>query len=191
MIWNLIGSIGGKVLDIVDDVVEDKDEANRLKFQIQRQLIENKSSELESAAKIDLAEVQGSWLQRNYRPHVVDRGRLCLELGAVGLLEFEGSVEQFGASARYTSVWFCSAGESCPSSFHQMVVPLPRANRSEFNDQVVVGFSRPLELVGADGCQSRDHGRTARSFQLFLYGAPKIPSAPTKADDQRANHTHR
>jgi hypothetical protein len=29
MIWNLIGSIGGKVLDIVDDVVEDKDEAKR------------------------------------------------------------------------------------------------------------------------------------------------------------------
>ena len=36
MIWNLIGSIGGKVLDIVDDVVEDKDEVNRLKFEIQR-----------------------------------------------------------------------------------------------------------------------------------------------------------
>ena len=35
MIWNLIGSIGGKVLDIVDDVVEDKDEANRLKLEIQ------------------------------------------------------------------------------------------------------------------------------------------------------------
>ena len=34
MIWNLIGSIGGKVLDIVGDVVEDKDEANRLKFEI-------------------------------------------------------------------------------------------------------------------------------------------------------------
>ena len=68
MIWNLIGSIGGKVLDIVDDVVEDKDEANRLKFEIQRQLIENKSSELESAAKIVLAEAQGSWLQRNWRP---------------------------------------------------------------------------------------------------------------------------
>ena len=65
MIWSLIGSIGGKVLDIVDDVVEDKDEANRLKFEIQRQLIENKSNELESAAKIVLAEAQGSWLQRN------------------------------------------------------------------------------------------------------------------------------
>ena len=68
MIWNLIGSIGGKVLDIADDVVEDKDEANRLKFEIQRQLIENKSTELESAAKIVLAEAQGSWLQRNWRP---------------------------------------------------------------------------------------------------------------------------
>ena len=68
MIWSLIGSIGGKVLDIVDDVVEDKDEANRLKFEIQRQLFENKSNELESAAKIVLAEAQGSWLQRNWRP---------------------------------------------------------------------------------------------------------------------------
>ena len=68
MIWNLIGSIGGKVLDIVDGVVEDKDEANRLKFEIQRQLIENKSNDLETFAKIVLAEAQGSWLQRNWRP---------------------------------------------------------------------------------------------------------------------------
>ena len=68
MIWSLIGSIGGKVLDIVDDVVEDKDEANRLKFEIQHQLIENKSSELEAAAKIVLAEAQGGWLQRNWPP---------------------------------------------------------------------------------------------------------------------------
>ena len=68
MIWNLIGTIWGKVLDIVDDVVEDKDETNRLKFQIQKQLIENKSNEQEAAAKIVLAEAQGSWLQRNWRP---------------------------------------------------------------------------------------------------------------------------
>ena len=40
MIWNLIGSIGGKVLDIVDDVVEDKDEANRLKFLLQMKPID-------------------------------------------------------------------------------------------------------------------------------------------------------
>ena len=68
MLWNLIGSIGGKVLDIVDDVVEDKDEANNLKFKIQKQLIETKSSELEAQAKIVLAEAQGSFLQRNWRP---------------------------------------------------------------------------------------------------------------------------
>ena len=68
MIWNLIGTIGGKVLDIVDDVVEDKDAANNLKFQIQKQLIETKSTELEAQAKIVLAEAQGSWLQRNWRP---------------------------------------------------------------------------------------------------------------------------
>ena len=68
MIWNLIGTIGGKVLDIVDDVVEDKDEANKLKFQIQKQLMESKTTELEAQAKIVLAEAQGSWLQRNRRP---------------------------------------------------------------------------------------------------------------------------
>ena len=68
MLWSLIGTIGGKVLDIVDDVVEDKDEANKLKFEIQRRLVESKSKEMESAAKIVLAEVQGSWLQRNWRP---------------------------------------------------------------------------------------------------------------------------
>ena len=39
-----------------------------MKFEIQRQLIENKSSELEASAKIVLAEAQGSWLQRNWRP---------------------------------------------------------------------------------------------------------------------------
>ena len=35
MIWNLIGTIGGKILDIIDDVVEGEDEANKLKIQIQ------------------------------------------------------------------------------------------------------------------------------------------------------------
>ena len=40
MIWNLIGTIGGKVLDIVDNVVEDKDEANRLKFLLQMEPVD-------------------------------------------------------------------------------------------------------------------------------------------------------
>ena len=68
MIWNLIGIIGGKVLVIVVDVVEDKDEANKLKFQIQRQLIEIKNSELEARQRLSWPEAQGSWLQRNWRP---------------------------------------------------------------------------------------------------------------------------
>ena len=68
MIWDLIETIGGKVLDIVDDVVEDKDAANKPKFQIQKQLLESKGMELEAQAKIVLAEAQGSWLQRNWRP---------------------------------------------------------------------------------------------------------------------------
>jgi hypothetical protein len=75
MLWNLIGPIGGKVLDIVDDVVEDKDEANKLKFQIQRQLIKTKRSELEAQAKIVLAEAQGSWLQRKWRANA--HGHIC------------------------------------------------------------------------------------------------------------------
>ena len=37
MIWNLMGSIGGKVLDIMDI-----DEADRLKFEVQTHLIEIK-----------------------------------------------------------------------------------------------------------------------------------------------------
>ena len=63
-------------MDIVDDVVEDKDEANRLKFQIQRQLIETKSCELEAQAKIVLAEAQGSWLRKPRDQFDVWRG--CL-----------------------------------------------------------------------------------------------------------------
>ena len=68
MIWNLIGSIGGKVLDIVDDVVEDKDEANKLKFQIQKQLLESKSSELEAQAK----QRDSSWKLRHELGHKVE-----------------------------------------------------------------------------------------------------------------------
>ena len=60
MIWSLIGTIGGKRLEIVDDVGEDKGKANELNFLIQRPLIETKSSELEAASKIVLAEANGS-----------------------------------------------------------------------------------------------------------------------------------
>ena len=67
-ILGLIGALVPKVLDIVDDVVEDTDAANKLKAEIQKQLMQNRNAELEAAAKVVLAEVQGSWLQRNWRP---------------------------------------------------------------------------------------------------------------------------
>ena len=41
MIWNLMGSIGGKVLDIMDI-----NEAHRLKFEVQSQLIQIKSGDI-------------------------------------------------------------------------------------------------------------------------------------------------
>ncbi len=68
MIWNLIAPLAGKILDIVDEVVEDEDEANRLKYEIQTRLIQTHNAELEAAVKIIIAEAQGSWLQRNWRP---------------------------------------------------------------------------------------------------------------------------
>ena len=56
MNWSLIGTIGGKFLDIVDDVVEDKGGINRLKFknlaESYRKLIQRSGS----SAKIALAE---------------------------------------------------------------------------------------------------------------------------------------
>lgn len=68
MIWNLVGAIGGKVLDLVDEVVEDKDEKNRIKADLQTKLMAMDHSKFEAAAKVVLAEAQGSWLQRNWRP---------------------------------------------------------------------------------------------------------------------------
>jgi hypothetical protein len=68
MIWNLVGAISSKVLDLVDEVVEDKDEKNRIKADLQTKLMAMDHSKFESAAKVVLAEAQGSWLQRNWRP---------------------------------------------------------------------------------------------------------------------------
>lgn len=68
MIWNLVGAISSKVLDLVDEVVEDKDEKNRIKADLQTKLMAMDQSKFESAAKVVLAEAQGSWLQRNWRP---------------------------------------------------------------------------------------------------------------------------
>lgn len=68
----IIGKALERGLDIVDDMVEDKDEANRLKAAIKQQVLIHQHDELvkelEAQAKIILAEARGGWLQRNWRP---------------------------------------------------------------------------------------------------------------------------
>lgn len=68
----LIGKVVDKVLDIVDEAVPDKDMANKIKLRIREVILvqqhEEIMAELEGQVKIILAEAQGSWLQRNWRP---------------------------------------------------------------------------------------------------------------------------
>jgi len=65
IIGPVINTIGG----IIDQSVEDKDQANQLKANITTQLLSNKNKELEAAKSIIVAEAKGeSWLQRNWRP---------------------------------------------------------------------------------------------------------------------------
>ena len=69
----IVGKIASQVLGIFDKLVEDKDQAARLKHEFQVQLVESDFSfvqdEIEQRAKIVAAEAEGqSWLQRNWRP---------------------------------------------------------------------------------------------------------------------------
>jgi len=64
-----LGAITGPVFDVIDKAVTDKDEANRLKTQIQSQLIDSEDSVVKARMQIILAEANGeSWAQRNWRP---------------------------------------------------------------------------------------------------------------------------
>lgn len=64
-----LGAVVGPLFGVIDKAVTDKDEANRLKQQIQSQLIDSRGSIVKAQMEIILAEAQGeSWLQRNWRP---------------------------------------------------------------------------------------------------------------------------
>jgi len=69
----LIGSIAAPLLkgvfSAVDEAIEDKDLANKLKNNLQSMVLEGQMKEVEAAMKIVVAEAQGgSWIQRNWRP---------------------------------------------------------------------------------------------------------------------------
>lgn len=69
----LVGSIAAPLLkglfDVVDQAVEDKDAAARIKATLQQRVLDGRMKELEAAAGVIVAEARGeSWLQRSWRP---------------------------------------------------------------------------------------------------------------------------
>lgn len=65
----IIGPLLSGLLGVVDKAVEDKDQATAIKARLNELALSGSLKELESAAKIIVAEAQGdSWLQRNWRP---------------------------------------------------------------------------------------------------------------------------
>lgn len=69
MLPAIIGPLLAGLIGVVDQAVEDKDQANVIKARLNELALTGNLKELESAAKIIVAEAQGdSWLQRNWRP---------------------------------------------------------------------------------------------------------------------------
>jgi hypothetical protein len=68
----IIGKLIDKGLGVIDQFVEDKDQANKLKAaivdQVNRQGHEKVIEEIKASAGIITTEAKGSWLQRNWRP---------------------------------------------------------------------------------------------------------------------------
>jgi hypothetical protein len=68
----IIGDVLKGVFGIIDKAVVDKDEAERLKATLKMDMMGQQHDEiqalLDSKTKIILAEAQGGWLQRNWRP---------------------------------------------------------------------------------------------------------------------------
>jgi len=66
---SIIGGVIGKIADIVDQYVEDKDKALELKTQIEKEILKYNSQLLQSQRDIIVAEAKSeSWLTRNWRP---------------------------------------------------------------------------------------------------------------------------
>lgn len=65
----IIGPLVGGLFGLIDKTVEDKDQAAKIKANLQQMVLSGQIKELEAAATIIAAEAQGeSWLQRNWRP---------------------------------------------------------------------------------------------------------------------------
>ena len=72
----IIGEVFKKLFDVIGEVVEDKDEANRIRADLTKLIngieMDKFAAQLASQTKVIVAEAQGeSWLQRNWRPGVM------------------------------------------------------------------------------------------------------------------------
>lgn len=68
MIAALIGPIMGLIGKTIDKAVPDKNLAAQLKANMTSEVMEHAEAELKGAVSIILAEAQGGWLQKNWRP---------------------------------------------------------------------------------------------------------------------------
>lgn len=69
----IIGKVFERLFDCIDEVIEDKDEKNRIKADLSKLVsgidLDKFAKQLEAQTQIIVAEAQGtSWLQRNWRP---------------------------------------------------------------------------------------------------------------------------
>ena len=67
-IGGLLSALFPKLFDVVDQAVEDKDLANQIKADLQKQLYANQASLTEALSGIVKAELNGRWYQRIWRP---------------------------------------------------------------------------------------------------------------------------
>lgn len=69
MLNALIGPLLGGLFGLIDKSVQDRDQAAKIKAELQTMVLSGDLRELEAAARIIAAEAAGeSWLQRNWRP---------------------------------------------------------------------------------------------------------------------------
>tara|TARA_S200002703_G_scaffold33800_3_gene29220 strand:- start:10495 stop:10881 length:387 start_codon:yes stop_codon:yes gene_type:complete len=67
----LLGAVAPMVKTLfktIDKTIDNKAEAEKIKQNIQQQLLSGQLKELEAQASIITAEAKGGWLQRNWRP---------------------------------------------------------------------------------------------------------------------------
>lgn len=68
---NILGAVAPMVktlFNTIDKTIDNKAEAEKIKQNIQQQLLSGQLKELEAQASIITAEARGGWLQRNWRP---------------------------------------------------------------------------------------------------------------------------